>query len=345
MSLLPWLRRTGALLGPFVALIVLLAAIRLAAGPTFWGWANLQNIATQTVIVAVGAIGMTVIIVAGGIDLSCGAALAFAAVLCARVLAPETAPDPQASLHERWWAWLAALPDWSAIPVAILAGTVVGLTNGGLIAGLGQLPFIVTLGMMGVARGAAKWQADSQSVVYDSAWLPALMARPPAPEPGASLWSGWPTAPAVLIALALAAATALLMRATVFGRHVYAIGSNAAAARLCGIRVGWTTLAVYAFGGACFGLAGALSAGRLSQGDPTTAMGYELDVIAAVIVGGASLSGGSGGVLGSVLGALLMTVLRNGAQQLEWETYVQEIMIGAAIVVAALIDRLRARRA
>ncbi len=337
-----WLRRTGSVLGPFVALIVLLVAFRLAAGASFWGWFNLQNILTQTVLVAVGAVGMTVIIVAGGIDLSCGATLALAAVMCARVLAPaETASDP--TWHQSWWNWLASLPDWSAIPVAIAVGITVGVVNGGVIAGLRQLPFIVTLGMMGVARGAAKWQADNQAVGYEVTWLPALMQSPPRPAPDAAPWQMIGAAPAVLIALAVAVAAAVLMRLTVFGRHVYAIGSNEAAARLCGIRVGSTKLAVYAFGGACFGLAGALSAGRLRLGDPTTAMGYELDVIAAVIVGGASLSGGSGTVLGSIVGALMMTVLRNGAQQLDWPPYVQEILIGAAIIVAVLIDRMRTR--
>jgi len=169
------------------------------------------------------------------------------------------------------------------------------------------------------------------------------MQSPPRPAADAAPWHLIAAAPAALIALGVAVAAAVLMRLTVFGRHVYAIGSNEAAARLCGIRVGWTTLAVYAFGGACFGLAGALSAGRLRLGDPTTAMGYELDVIAAVIVGGASLHGGSGTVLGSLIGALMMTVLRNGAQQLDWPPYVQEILIGAAIIVAVLIDRWRAR--
>lgn len=343
MTVPSWLRRAGAVLGPFVALIVLLVAFRLAAGASFWGWFNLQNILTQTVLVAVGAVGMTVIIVAGGIDLSCGAALALAAVMCARVLTPAGGLDADPSLHQRWWAWLAGWPDWSAIPLAIAVGVAVGLVNGALIAGLRQLPFIVTLGMMGVARGAAKWQADNQAVGYEVAWLPALMQSPPRPAADAAPWHLIAAAPAALIALGVAVAAAVLMRLTVFGRHVYAIGSNEAAARLCGIRVGWTTLAVYAFGGACFGLAGALSAGRLRLGDPTTAMGYELDVIAAVIVGGASLHGGSGTVLGSLIGALMMTVLRNGAQQLDWPPYVQEILIGAAIIVAVLIDRWRAR--
>jgi len=119
MNPLAWIRRTASVLGPFVALIALLVVFRLAAGASFWGWFNLQNILTQTVLVAVGAVGMTVIIVAGGIDLSCGAALALAAVLCARVLAPESAPAADASAHERWWTWLASWPDWSAIPLAI----------------------------------------------------------------------------------------------------------------------------------------------------------------------------------------------------------------------------------
>ena len=135
----------------------------------------------------------------------------------------------------------------------------------------------------------------------------------------------------------------VVLRFTVFGRQLYAVGSNEAAARLCGIRVGWTKLAMYGLGGAFFGLAGVFSAARLTQGDPTTASGLELDIIAAVVVGGASLNGGTGTVLGSIVGALLMAALRNGSNQIGWDSWSQEILIGAAIVAAAALDRLRTR--
>jgi ribose transport system permease protein len=139
-------------------------------------------------------------------------------------------------------------------------------------------------------------------------------------------------------------ATTIVMRRSVFGRHVYAIGSNEAAARLCGIRVQWTKVAVYATSGAFTGLAGALTTSKLHQGDPTIAAGAELDVIAAVVLGGASLSGGSGAPVGAVIGALLMGVLRSGSQQLGWSSSTQLIIVGSVIILAAGIDRLRQRR-
>ena len=133
------------------------------------------------------------------------------------------------------------------------------------------------------------------------------------------------------------------MTHSVFGRHVYAIGSNEAAARLCGIRVPLVKLWIYALAGLLFGFAGVLQFARLTQGDPTVAVGLELDVIAAVVLGGASLSGGTGSVLGAMIGALIMAVLRNGSNQMGWPNYAQEIIIGAVIVLAVGMDRLRQR--
>lgn len=329
--------------GPLLALLALLIAFRIAVGPSFWGFANLQNLLTQTVIVATGAIGMTLIIVGGGIDLSCGACVALAAVLAARVLAPvETLPS-DASALQHWWQALAALPDWSAIPVAIVLGAIIGLINGSLITSLRQMPFITTLGMMSIARGLAKWQADEQPVNIEADWLTGLMASPARPAAGAGLLSHLKVAPSVWIVAGLVALMSVVMRLTVFGRHVYAIGSNEMAARLCGIRIARTKLLMYMLGGAFFGLAGIFSCARLTQGDPTTAFGLELDIIAAVVVGGASLSGGTGTVIGSIVGALLMAVLRNGSNQIGWPPYSQEILIGGAIIAAAALDRLRRR--
>lgn len=330
--------------GPLLALVVLFIAFRLAIGPSFWGFLNLQNLLTQTAIVATGAIGMTLIIVSGGIDLSCGACVALAAVMAARVLSPVSELAPDASAMQHWWHALAMLPDWSAIPVAIILGAAIGLINGSLITGLRQMPFITTLGMMGIARGLAKWQSDEQPVNFEADWLTGVMASPPRPAAGASIISYLKTAPSIWIVIGLVALMSVVMRLTVFGRHIYAIGSNEAAARLCGIRIIWTKLAIYTLAGAFFGLAGVFSAARLTQGDPTTALGLELDIIAAVVVGGASLSGGTGTVIGSIVGALLMAVLRNGSNQIGWPPYSQEILIGVAITVAVALDRLRTRR-
>jgi ribose transport system permease protein len=143
------------------------------------------------------------------------------------------------------------------------------------------------------------------------------------------------------VALVLAVVTSLLLRNTVFGRHVFALGSNEATARLCGIPTTRLKIAIYALAGCFFGLAGLFQLSRLRQGDPTVAIGLELDIIASVIIGGASLSGGVGTILGSMIGALIMAVLRNGSQQMGWPTYFQEIIIGLVIIVAVFVDHLR----
>jgi ribose transport system permease protein len=319
----PLMRRVLFAAGPFFVLIGLMLILRIAVGPTFFNHFNLHSILQQTLIVATGAVGMTIIIVGGGIDLSCGSAVALTSMATAWTLRSE------------------GLPDWCAIPAAIGMGVIIGAFNGALVAGLRLTPFIVTLGTMGIARGVAKWIGDEQPINYGSSWIDDVMKRPPKPKGDDSFlaWFSLPTSGWILIALIVL--VAVIMRQTTFGRRVYAIGSNEAAARLCGIRVGWNKLAMYALAGACFGLAGLFQTARLRQGDPSTAMGLELDIIAAVIIGGASLTGGSGTVMGSIIGAFLMSVLRNGTDQLGWPNFVQEVLIGASIIIGAGLDRLR----
>src|SRR5258706_412635 len=151
----------------------------------------------------------------------------------------------------------------------------------------------------------------------------------------------FPLPPGVWVVIGMAFVMAIIMRQTVFGRRVFAIGSNEATARLCGIRVPFTKVLIYSIAGLFFGLAGLLQMSRLAVGDPTVAVGLELDVIAAVVIGGASLNGGAGTVLGSMIGALIMAVFRNGSNQMGWSTFAQEIIIGAVIVLAVGIDKLR----
>jgi ribose transport system permease protein len=221
-----------------------------------------------------------------------------------------------------------------AVLSAVLVGGLVGLVNALAITRLRVVPFIATLGMLGVARGSAKWLAHQTMVDTPATWVNELAVTfPPA------AWMVF--APGVWIALVLAVLMAFVLRRTVFGRRVFALGSNEAAARACGIDVDRLKLAVYSLAGLFFGLAGVMQMSRLRQGDPTVAAGTELDVIAAVVIGGGSLSGGEGSILGSMVGALVMAFLRNGSQQMGWPTHVQEILIGVIIVAAVAVDRWR----
>ena len=301
-----------------LAFVIALFALDADVRPYFLSWRNCVLIGSQTAVVAVGALGMTMIIVSGGIDLSVGSAVALSSVVCATCL-----------LHGA-----SAL---ASVALAMLAGTFVGIANGVAIGYLRMVPFIVTLGMMGIARGCAKWLAGNQTVNPPSNAVAALMSTLARDAGALAIPTG------VWLAIALAVLIGVVMTRSVFGRHVYAIGSNEAAARLSGIRVPRVKLWIYALAGLLFGFAGVLQFARLTQGDPTVAIGLELDVIAAVVLGGASLSGGTGSVLGAMIGALIMAVLRNGSNQMGWPNYVQDIMIGVVIILAVGIDRLRQR--
>ena len=313
------LKRLLARLGPFLGLlaVILLFSLPAETRPYFLTFHNFKIILTQTVIVAIGALGMTMIIVSGGIDLSVGSSIAFTSVIGALLI-------------QHGWAAAAV------VAATIAAGGAIGLVNGAAIAGLRVTPFIITLGTLGIARGSAKWLADNQTVNYDASpinrWM--MTANP----------FGYALPAGVWVAVVLAGATAVLLRRTVFGRHVFALGSNEATARLCGVPTTRLKVLIYAVAGGFFGLAGLFQLSRLRQGDPTVAVGLELDIIAAVIIGGASLNGGVGGVLGSMIGALIMAVLRNGSQQMGWPTYFQEIIIGLVIIAAVFLDRIRQGR-
>jgi ribose transport system permease protein len=308
-------KRLAQLVGPFAGLAVVVALFAALEPETFLSAYNFQTIAAQTVIVGLGAIGMTFVIVAGGIDLSVGSSIALSSVVVAVLLRDGSEPI------------LAAL-------AGVATGAALGFVNGLLVTRMTVVPFIVTLGTMGVARGLAKYLASEQKVDAPAAWLSTLMSKSPTP-------SWLLVAPGTWLMFGLAAAMAFVLGRTVFGVHVRAVGSNEATARLCGVRVPRVKLAIYALAGAFAGLAGLMQFARLTVGDPTTAAGKELDVIAAVVIGGASLSGGVGGILGSLLGAFLMSVLANGCTLAGVPNYVQEILIGAIIVAAVGLDRLR----
>jgi ribose transport system permease protein len=189
---------------------------------------------------------------------------------------------------------------------------------------------------MGIARGAAKWIAGNQKIDAPMTWANELMARNPRP-------SWLLLAPGVWIVILLAVAMAVVLRYTVFGRHVFAVGSNESAARLCGIRTDRVKILVYSVAGLFCGLSGVMEFSRLTVGDPTVAVGLELDIIAAVVIGGGSLNGGEGSILGTMVGVMIMSFLRNGCTMMGWPNYIQEIIIGAIIVIAVTLDRLRHR--
>jgi len=316
---------TGRLLGifgPWFGLVLVLGLFSLSneVRPYLFTGANFKIILTQTVIVAIGALGMTMIIVSGGIDLSVGSVVALTSVLGATLL-------------------LKGFSTAVTIVMVVLAGGCIGALNGAVIAGFRMMPFIVTLGTMGIMRGVAKWLAGNQAVNSPSnAPLNQLMALT---HPTQLL----PLPPGVWITVALAFVVSFVMQRLVFGRYIFAIGANENTARFSGIRVRWHKVMIYAVAGLFFGLAGIMQLSRLTQGDPTVAIGLELDIIAAVVIGGASLNGGSGSVLGSMIGALIMAVLRNGSNQMGWQNFTQEIIIGIVIVLAVGLDMLRQRRA
>jgi len=314
-----WKKITG-LLGPFIGLILVISIFALMPeiSDRFLNLANIKSVATQSVIVALCALGMTLIIVSGGIDLSAASNLALSCVLVAYAINLGVSP------------LLAAF-------IGLAAGGVIGFLNGFLITRLRVVPFIVTLGMMGMARGLAKWVARNQKIDAPLSWVNELMVRTPRP-------SWLLVSPGIWIMIVFSLVVALLLRKTVFGRHILAVGSNELTARLCGVRTGRVKVMVYTISGLLCGLAGVMEFSRLTVGDPTVAMGLELDIIAAVVIGGGSLSGGEGSVLGTLVGVFIMSFLRNGCTMMGWPNYFQEIIIGAIIIAAVTLDRWRHRQ-
>lgn len=310
-------RRALAALGPAIGLAFAVALFSALQFKTFVTVDNFVIMLQQTAVIAAAAIGMTVIIVAGGIDLAVGSTVALVSVVIAKLMI----------------AW-----NWGPLPAmlgGLGAGAACGLVTGLLVTRLKLMPFIITLGLMGVWRGLAKEVADKQPIYPpEPTWLNKLMEMGESGALPAGVW----------IAFGLAALVALVLRFTRFGRHVFAIGSNEHTARLCGVPIDRQKTLVYVVGGLFAGVAGVLQFAYLTGGDPTTAVGLELNVIAAVVIGGASLNGGQGTVFGSLIGALIMSVVANGCTKLGLDNHIQEIVTGIIIIVAVLLDHLRQRK-
>lgn len=279
---------------------------------------NMRVVTAQTVQVGVCAVGMTFIMIGGGIDLSVGSVMALAAVAAAMTLkAGYSSP--------------------TAVAVAMTTGALCGLLNALLITGLRIVPFIATLGTLSAIRGLTRWVANNQVVrpAEDPESLVNFVQRL-----GSPAW----LAPAVWLTLALGVAAAVVLNWTAFGRRTFALGSNELAARLSGVRVNRQKLYLYTLGGLFAGVGGLLTFADMREGDPTASAGIELQVIAAVVVGGGSLMGGQGSILGTLVGAFMLTSLVNGCTLALWENYVQEIAIGVIIVMAVALDYFRRKR-
>lgn len=296
----------GALIAVFIFLSI--------SSPAFLTPANLFNVGVQISVTAVLAIGMTLVIVTAGIDLSVGSVAALAGILGAEMIANL------------------GLPVWVAAPGGIVVGALAGLVNGWLVAYAGLAPFIATLGMMSVARGIVYLSSNAIPVTLPDSfqWL------------GAGSVAGFPVP--ILFLAGLAVAGHVLLTRTKPGRYFYAIGSNGEAARMSGVPVRRYVALVYVISGALAGFAGMTATSRTISGQPNFGIGLELDAIAAAVIGGASLFGGQGTILGTLIGAFLIALIRNGAVLLDINTYWQSIILGALIWAGVLFDQFRRRR-
>ena len=307
------LRRASGRLLPFAGLFVISAALALSTD-RFLTLANLLDVARRVSVINIIALGMTFVIITGGIDLSVGSASALAGVAGV-------------------WTLTHGVPIAAGVAIGVGVGALAGLLNGALVGALHIPPFVATLGTMGALRGLALFVTNGVTVTEG---VPAQFAGV-----ADSRLLGIPYPVLMLVPLALVAHGVLVR--TPFGRYCYALGGNRQAGFLAGLSIPWILASVYVIAGAAAGLAGMIDAARILTGNPTAGQEYELQVIAAVVIGGASLTGGKGTILGATVGALLMAVLQNGSNLLGISPFVQRMVIGALIVVAVGVDVWRER--
>jgi ribose transport system permease protein len=301
------------------AALVILVLIFAFATPVFMTPNNLLNITRQISVISLISIAMTMVIITGGIDLSVGSVIALAGIITASCLKDTQMPIPV------------------AVIIGILVGMSTGLVNGLLVAYLNMPAFITTMGTMTVLRGLGYIYTQAYPI-YD---LPrsfkvlgqGYIGRIPIPT---------------IIFIVLAVLVYLLLRKTVFGRHIYAIGGNPEASKLAGINTKIVSLTVYVLSGFICGIAAVMQTARVGAGLPTIGEGFELDAIAAAVIGGTAMSGGSGTVLGTIIGSILLGVLSNGLSLMDVDSYIMKVISGLVVILAVLIDQLRimmARRA
>jgi ribose transport system permease protein len=322
--------------GPVLGLVTVLATFIVLIGlkgeagalRNFLGWSNLQDLIYLNTPKAVLVLGMLLIIISGGIDLSVGSVVALVTVTTMVVF--------NAGSHAGYSSGMAS---GVAVITGLLVGGACGLGNGLIVTQMRVAPFVATLGMMSIARGLAYWLAEGHAVSFPEdvatpKWVHAFAnAHPKVGLFNLGFWS----------AAALAAATAMLLLITILGRHAYAIGSNEPTARLCGVSINRVKIVLYTLAGLLTGWGGILMFTQLGSGEPTTAVGLELEVIAAVVIGGASLSGGLGNVGGALLGVLILGILQNGVSKFHVPVEIQYILIGAIIIVNTALSRWRQR--
>ncbi|MBB2927715.1 ABC transporter permease [Paraburkholderia silvatlantica] len=310
VTLTPGSRATLQKLGPFVALLIISVALSIVSRD-FLTLDNLLNVMRQASINALIAFGMTLVILLGGIDLSAGSVLALSSVIIATLLSAGT-------------------PAVVATFAGLLAGGLMGFANGLVISKGKVAPFIATLGSMTVLRGLALVVSNGSPISSFNSDFFSLL--------GGGYVARLVPIPVVLM-LVMFGVFWVLLRKTVFGRHIYATGGNAESAKLSGVKVDRIQLWVYTIAGVMSALAGVVLTSRLNSAQPTAGTGYELDAIAAVVLGGTSLTGGRGWIFGTLVGALLIGVLNNGLNLLDVSSFYQQVIKGIVILLAVLIDR------
>ncbi len=330
----PFRFRLAALSGPVLGLIGVLGLFVILIGikgelHKFLSLRNLQVLVHETTIPAVVALGMLLVIISGGIDLSVGSVLALVTVVTMQLYTALLAGTGSV-----------ALASLAAVTAGILTGGICGLANGLIITRLRVTPFVATLGMLGIARGLAVWLAERKLLAFPSGGRPGWVDALAKVHTDATLFN-----PGFWTLVFLIALIAVMLKYTILGRYTYAIGSNEATARLCGVPIGTNKVTIYSIAGLLTGWAGILTFAHGGSGDPSAGVGLELEVIAAVVIGGALLTGGQGTVTGTMLGVLILAILANGVNIFNVPIEVQYILIGLIIIANTALSHWQRREA